>query len=160
MVDCASNQICQFIVIIYEKQTAANYLRNTFQYFLIKKIILWLKPGQRLSFHLIGEPQETFWCRVWLQAWVVGISLDTSASNTGRLNGICALMEKNWKKFAMACLSPSYALSTMCSCVHVFKAAFSSTSDPEFQMYYFLRDSSNTDPELTKKCTVLIQTII
>jgi hypothetical protein len=64
---------------------------------------------------------------------IVGISFDTTAANTGRLNGACTLLELKMQKKLLWLACRHHILEVVCG--DVFKAVFGATSAPSVPLF-------------------------
>jgi len=85
-----------------------------------------------------------------IEGQIVGISFDTTAANTGRLNGACTLLEYKMQKQLLWLACRHHVLEVLCG--DVFKAVFGSTSGPtvpifrRFQEYWPMVDQAAYEP--------------
>ena len=81
---------------------------------------------------------------------IIGISFDTTAANTGRLNGACTLLELKMQKQLLWLACRHHVLEVVCG--DVFKSIFGATSAPSvplfrrFQEYWRKIDQAAYEP--------------
>jgi len=94
---------------------------------------------------------------------IVGISFDTTAANTGRLNGACTLLELKMQKKLLWLACRHHVLEVVCG--DVFKALFGATSAPfiplfrRFQEYWPKIDQAAYEPYMDHRLSNELQSL-
>jgi len=86
-----------------------------------------------------------------LKEEIVGISFDTTASNTGRLNGSCVLLEKKLEKKLLWLACRHHVHEVLIG--YVFNAAFGPTSGPNVSLFRRFKEYwPQIDPQVYAPC--------
>jgi hypothetical protein len=87
-----------------------------------------------------------------IQEQVIAMSFDTTAANTGRLNGSCTLLEQKLDKMLLWLACRHHVLEVLCG--DVFKSLFGTASGPNVSLFKRFQECwPNIDQSAYKPCT-------